>query len=253
MNITEYISSGVIELYVMGLCTDVEKKELEDLRVQYPELNKAIEEYEAELESKMQQDILLPPATTDERILAAITALNTPVIPITHHNISAKKITWLKPVAAAVFLILMISLVFNYALWQKNREHQAVITAGNRDAGLPLTDYQVLQNPSITPVAMYGVGIHAICRCTMFWDKKTGKMYVMIHHLVRSSENKNYQLWANVNNEMINIGMLDDSIRGRFVELQNVPSKATSFIVTLEKAGNITSPTLEETYLQGSI
>ena len=100
---------------------------------------------------------------------------------------------------------------------------------------------------------MYGVGYHAICRCTMFWDKQTGKMYMIIHHLPKSSAQKDYQLWAMVDGKPISIGIVQDEIRGRFIEMNNVPAGAVSFIVTLEKAGGTTAPTLDETYLQGEI
>jgi anti-sigma-K factor RskA len=100
---------------------------------------------------------------------------------------------------------------------------------------------------------MYGVGYHAICRCTMFWDKQTGKMYIMIHHLPKSSEQKDYQLWAMVDGKQVSVGIVQDEIRGRFIEMNNVPAGAVSFMVTLEKAGGTAEPTIAETYLEGKI
>lgn len=61
MDIKKYISSGIIETYVMGLCTAAEEKELELLRSQYPELSKAIVAYEKEMEQNMLQQTTLPP------------------------------------------------------------------------------------------------------------------------------------------------------------------------------------------------
>ena len=49
MDIQKYISSGIIESYVMGLCNEAEEKELETLRTQYPELNSAILSFESEM------------------------------------------------------------------------------------------------------------------------------------------------------------------------------------------------------------
>jgi anti-sigma-K factor RskA len=87
----------------------------------------------------------------------------------------------------------------------------------------------------------------------MFWDKKTGKVYIMIHHLPQSSAQNDYQLWAMVNDKPVNIGLIKDEIRGRFIEMDNVPAGALSFIVTLEKAGGAASPTIGETYLAGKL
>jgi anti-sigma-K factor RskA len=87
----------------------------------------------------------------------------------------------------------------------------------------------------------------------MFWDKKTGKMYIMIHHLPQSSSSKDYQLWAMVDGKPVSVGIVQDEIRGRFIEMSNVPPGATSFTVTLENAGGNTTPTESQTYLKGVI
>lgn len=78
-------------------------------------------------------------------------------------------------------------------------------------------------------------------------------MYIMIHHLPQSSAAKDYQLWAMVDGKYINAGLVKDEIRGKFIEMNNIPSGATAFTVTLEKAGGNSAPTIEETYLKGVI
>jgi hypothetical protein len=252
MDIKNYISSGIIELYVMGLCSPEEEKELELLRVQHPELHEAILQYETEMENKMLQNTTLPGAEVDEKILHRLESLNTPVVQMKVHNAPVKKLFWLKPIAAAALLLLGISAFYNYSLYNKNKQ-QAEIIKGTKNISLPLSDYEVITNPSITPVGMYGVGSHAICRCTMFWDKKTGKAYIMIHHLPKSSSSKDYQLWAEVDGKSINVGIINDEIRGRFIEVPNMPAGAIAFSVTLEKAGGTDTPTVDETYLAGRI
>ncbi|MEO5947283.1 MAG: anti-sigma factor [Chitinophagaceae bacterium] len=246
MDIQQYISSGIIETYVMGLCSPAEEKELEQLRQQYPELDKAIIAYEDELEKNLLQHSTLPDAATDSRILNTIDSFSkpAPIIPIQ----SAKR-NWLKPFAIAASVLLFISAGLNYYLLEQSKKTDAVAVINS----LPLKDYEVMKNPRITPVAMYGVGYHAICRCTMFWDKSTGKMYIMIHHLPQSSSTKDYQLWAMVDGKPVSVGIIQDEIRGRFIEMNNVPAGANAFIVTLENAGGSTNPTEAETYLQGRI
>jgi anti-sigma-K factor RskA len=254
MDIKNYISSGIIELYVMGLCSAEEKTELEKLRMQFPELNDVIMKYEKELEEKMQKNITLPSPETDERILKSLDALQAPVIDMRGTPPTVRKMGWLKPAAAASLVLLAVSAFFNYSLNNKNEGLKRDLEAArNIPQTLPLADYNILKDPAITPVAMYGVGTHAICRCTMFWDKKTGKMYIMIHHLPQSSTTKDYQLWAMVDGKPVSVGIIQDEIRGRFIEMGNVPAGATAFTVTLEKAGGNSAPTEEETYLAGRI
>ena len=79
MDIKSYISSGIIETYVMGICTPEEKAGMEMLRSQYPELNKAIAEFENELEKNLLAHPTEPGEKTDERILQTLKSLEAPL------------------------------------------------------------------------------------------------------------------------------------------------------------------------------
>lgn len=253
MNMEEYISSGIIEQYVLGMCSNEEKSELELLRKEYPLLQKAITDFELSFEQKMITNSVMPSAETDSKILAQFFLNNeAPVISINKNTI--KSYGWLKGIAAAAIVFLGVSGAFNYLLYTKNKEQKEALSAvKDLPVSLPVSNYNILKDPSITPIAMYGVGYHAICRCTMFWDKKTKKMYMMIHHLPQSSDTKDYQLWAMVDGKPISIGIVNDTIRDRFIEMPNVPEGAVAFTVTLEKAGGTTTPTIDEAYLHGKI
>jgi len=254
MDIQQYIASGIIEMYVLGLCSREEELEVESLRRQYPELNKAIEAYEEEMEKNMQQNSTLPGEETDKKILETLDSLHTPVISLEKAVHVERGTRWWRMAAAAAVLLLGISIVFNYILYKKNTKQDLALRGANGNLStLPSHDYTILTDPAITPVAMYGVGIHVICRCTMYWDKKTGKAYIMIHHLPPSSSKHNYQLWAMVDGKPVSVGIINDEIRGRFIEMDNVPADAVAFSVTLEKAGGSEIPNERETYLRGNI
>jgi hypothetical protein len=257
MDIKNYIASGIVEMYVMGLCSTEEKDEIELLRIQYPELNIAILQFEKDLE----HNLLLtgteePGNVTDEKILGTLQSLQSPAAVIALRP-APGKLGWLKLVAASAILLLGISGVYNYSLYKKSQAQELALSKKEKpllqSKTLPDSDYTVLTNPAITPVAMYGVAPYTLCRCTMYWDKNTGKAYIMIHHLLPSPQDKKYQLWAMVNNKPVNVGMVNDKIRGRFIELENVPDGATAFTVTLENIGNNSNPSVDQTFLYGKI
>ena len=52
MNIQEYISSGIIESYVLGLASPEERTEFEQICAQYPELAEARNNFELALEEQ---------------------------------------------------------------------------------------------------------------------------------------------------------------------------------------------------------
>jgi len=258
MDIKNYIKSGIVEMYVMGLCSSEEKEELELLRTQHPELNIAIAQFEKDLENNLLSSGTEEPGkATDERILGALQSLQSSASVIPLHP-TRGKLSWLKLVAASAILLLGVSGIYNYTLYKKNQAQQFALAEKEKPAlqskTLPDSDYAVLMNPAITPVAMYGVAPYTLCRCTMYWDKTTGKAHIMIHHLLPSPQDKKYQLWAMVNNKPVNVGMVHDEIRGRFIELENVPEGATAFTVTLENIGSSNiAPTPDQTFLYGRI
>lgn len=251
MNIQEYIISGHIEAYVMGLCTPEEKAEAERLRLQHPEINQAIIAFEQELEKQFTSNPAATSTALDSKILGALNAMQTPAVPV--QQAPVKTINWFKPAAAAAVILLIGSAVLNYTLYNKTKLQQQQLAHRTTEPTLPAADYSIMKNPAITPVAMYGVGIHAICRCTLFWDKKSGKAYIMIHHLQQSPPGSTYQLWAMVDDKPVSVGLVDDKIRDRFIEVPGVPANANGFHVTLEKAGGSSAPTENETYLIGRI
>ena len=254
MDINAYISSGIIEMYVMGLCDKDEKMEIESLRLQYPQLQMAIEAFEIALENNLQQYATQPSQHIDEQILQVLDRLQNKNEDLQKQHIApVRKMNWLIPAVAAAIILLVASCIFNYLLYNKTRQQQLALNEKDQYSPLPINDYNILKQPSITPVAMYGVSPHSICRCTMFWDKNTSKAYIMIHHLVPAPEGKNYQMWAMVNNKPVSAGIINDKIRDRFVEMGHVPAGATGFIVTLENAGESTSPTVEATFLSGKV
>jgi anti-sigma-K factor RskA len=245
LNIENYISSGIIEQYVMGLCSAEEKNELELLRQKDTVLNKAIINFEIELENRMMRNAFLPGVQTDDKILNALQSLGNvaPVVAMQTEDKKVKRFSWVKMVAAASVLLFSVSAFFNYTQYKENKEQaEELVAKNNLPQSLPIANYSILKDPTITPVAMMGVGYHAICRCTMFWDKKTGKAYVMVHHLVPSGENNEYQLWANVNGKQVSVGMINDAIRDRFIEVSGVPEGSKEFIVTMEKNGGASVP-----------
>jgi anti-sigma-K factor RskA len=257
MSNKELITSGLIEAYVLGVCTSQEKASIEAMRLQYVDVNEAILQFETVLEKKFTDEAMPIPTQLDNKIVQSFSQLQinktAEATPLPQAPI--RKMNWYKPLAAAALLFLGASAIFNYTQYTtiKQQKNELTIAQQKNSNNLPASDFAVMTNRSITPVAMYGVGLHAICRCTMFWNKETGMAYIMVHHLPNAPQGRSYQLWAMVNGKAVNAGVVDAGIRNRFIAMPNIPDNATAFIVTLENANGSPTPTQQETYLAGKI
>ena len=256
MNTENYISSGIIEQYVLGMCNAEEQLELEQHRKNYVAIDEAVISFEKELEQNLMRTTLSTNKNTDDKILSVLKNLQE-----TNTNNTAPKeaivrsLSYKKYIAAASIGLLLGSVGYNIYQYNKNKEQENNIAniIKNKSATLPIGDYKILTDPSITPVAMYGVPAHSICKCTLYWDKNTGKAYVMVHHLMPTGDGKAYQLWATVDGKKVNLGVINDTVRDRFVEVSNVPFDANEFMVTLENNGNAVQPTPGNEWLIGKI
>ncbi len=252
MNIEDYISSGIIEQYVLGMCNSEEQLEVEQYRKNHSKFNDAVIAFEFALEQNMMRTTLSTSKNTDHKILSTFNNLQEPKATITKEGI-VRSFGFKKYIAAASVGLLLASVGYNIYLTNKNKEQEKNIATliKNNSATLPIGDYKILTDPSITPVAMYGVPAHSICKCTLYWDKNTGKAYVMVHHLMPTGDGKAYQLWATVDGKKVNLGVINDKVRDRFVEVKDVPFDSNEFIVTLENNGSATQPTPGNEWLIG--
>ncbi|CAL1520943.1 hypothetical protein [Chitinophaga sp. MM2321] len=62
MNVKDYIESGIIERYVLGLATPEQEEELTYLRMLYPELEKEVGAVELRVEEQVLDEAVMPPA-----------------------------------------------------------------------------------------------------------------------------------------------------------------------------------------------
>ncbi|MFD0752069.1 hypothetical protein ACFQZS_18080 [Mucilaginibacter calamicampi] len=68
MHIKEYIESGALEAFVLGVASEAEERELMQLKRQYPEVDKNLAELEADMERIAQYMAVPPPPDMFERI-----------------------------------------------------------------------------------------------------------------------------------------------------------------------------------------
>jgi anti-sigma-K factor RskA len=230
-----------------------EARELEEMRSLHTEVNDAFIRFEASLEALCLQAAIAPTAELKNKLMATVMGEGRQeearVIPLT----VTRKPFWKQYAAAAAVAILLGSVAVNFMMMgrvKKMNDQIAELKEDNNKAG---AKYAFLSDPEITPVAMYGTGTHSICRCSLYWDKKTKKAYIQIHHLADQPDDRDYQLWALVDGKPISAGVFRPGDKSKPIEMNNIPEGASIFAVTLEKKGGSPSPTLEQMYLKGQI
>lgn len=233
MNIQEYISSGIVESYVLGLASEEERREFEQMCNQYPEVLAARTAFELALEKQAMENAIAPPAGLKNKIADKISATGKVV---SMESTPVKKLNWLKYGAAASVILLAGSLYYNISLYNKNK-----ILQGNYDNTLAKLndmekDIQVLQqNPNVKMASMKGQEISPASYATVYWDTASRDVYLMINNMPKPPSDKQYQLWAFLDGQPVDMGLIEITEKPLQLYRLKKAQAAQAFAITLEK------------------
>ena len=281
MIIEDYISSGIIESYVLGLADAQEIAELEQFRSTYPEIQAAIDSFEASLETVALSNAIAPAADTKDKLFLAlqdefINPTNNlepvaseeqnkaKVVSMPLKPIPAKSARMFQYVAAASIILFVLSAALNVYFFSKYKSATKQVVALLNEKNALYTDNQTMQakylelnsslqlmsDTNIIKIAMKGIAGKEGDLATVFWDNKTKDVYLLPNKLPKAPEGKQYQLWALVNGKPIDAGLLEDC--NGVCKLKNT-QKADIFAITLEKKGGSPTPDLTQLYVLGKV
>lgn len=267
MNIAEYISSGILESYVMGLLSPEETMEVQQMMLQHKEIKDEVVAIE---EALISHAIGGAPALSEKvkfEVLSVISPL--PISKIINHPASAAKAQGgaLKYLAAASITLFLMSAAINFYLFSNLKTAMQRIAALNTEKiqlasefNVQQTKYKtiesnmaILQSPYNKPVMMKGLPVSPGALAMIYWNTQTHEVFLNVHQLPPPPEGKQYQLWALAGGIPINAGVFDVTSDSLNVQKMKVIDSAEAFAVTLENAGGSPSPTLTAMYLMGTI
>jgi anti-sigma-K factor RskA len=264
VNVKEYISSGIIESYVLGIATEAERKEFETNCATYPEILEARDTFERALEAQLLGDARQAPQHLKQQIEERLTTTSTDTTTNELEEQTPVRSMGIWKWLAAASLILMAGAAY-WAI-TTNKKYQDAL-AKNRQlqdqaqqATAQLTDLQTqvekLSNPGMKMAGLKGTKASPGSFATVYWDTASAShdVWLLVNNLPQPASGKQYQLWALLNGQPINLGVFDMDIRQKrlLLKMQNVQN-AQAFAITLEPAGGSEQPTMDSMYVMGSL
>ena len=270
MNIHDYISSGIIESYVLGLASPEESAEFERMCATYSELRAARNAFEIQLEASSQQQKIDPPRELKSRIFSRIGMESDALMskPPINKPVLVPRIGFAKYVAAASLLLLAGSVALNFYLLSEYKKSiarnneliaaQTQVAAANQVLSTKLQTYEetmgLMKNPLMAIIKMPGSPNSPApsSMATVYWNTETKDVYLLVNKLPLPVPEKQYQLWAIVDGKPVDAGVFDIHEGLSFVKLKTIP-KAEAFAITLEKKGGSPAPTMDAMYVMGRV
>ena len=272
MDIQEYISSGIIESYVLGMASAEERAEFERICDSYPEVLKARDTFELSLEQHALSYAIEPPAHLKNEVFKKIHAEENNKLSyktkITSSPAPVVPVAWQRYIAAASILLLIASTILNYYFFAQYKEYSAKydelvqsqnqMASANQTLQAKLLDYEsalsMIKDPAMAVVKMPSVPTspNPGSLTTVYWNTKSKDVYLLVNNLPKPTIDKQYQLWALVDGKPVDAGIFDINEGLSFVKMKNIPN-AQAFAITLEKKGGSLAPTMQAMYVLGKV
>ena len=260
MNIQEYISSGILESYVLGGLSQAESLEVEDMIKKYPEVKKEISLLEEDLYKYAQSIAVEPSSAAKDRLLNAIddNTQNSVTIPM--------YTSYYKYAIAASLTSLIISLSAAVYFWGKWQDAENKVLALEQQGSKLVQEFNFTKNnltkandylslvgdTNTAFISLKGLEISPSSGAKVLWNKNTGEVFIDVKSLPAAPEGMQYQLWALADGKPVDAGVFETT---GLYQLQKVKSidNAQAFAVTLEKRGGSPVPNLSALYLLGNV
>ncbi|MBT8310392.1 MAG: anti-sigma factor [Flavobacteriaceae bacterium] len=241
-----FLGSGLLERYLVGDTNDSENYKVEAFISEYPEVKAEYNLLQDNLEILAKSNAVEPPRNILNDILKELD--ETPVIALSQVR---KPIPWFgiaASVAAVLFGALSLFLYTqNQSLIDENNMvndelNELLIDAAHTQSELAdiTKKYDMLNNPETNKYILRGNKRAKNLKTVAYINTVDKLSMIDVVDLPQLPDDQIYQLWAEVNDKMVNLGILDESNRN----LIPVPylEDALSYNITIEpKGGNQTA------------
>lgn len=283
MDLSCIISSGDLELYVLGMLPEEEAYKIAQLAKLFPEVQAELDRISLSLEGLGSGTTAAPSPSVKNSLMSKLKQLKqeengsallsayldektreqssseTPVISLSK---SPKRNSWL---AAASIVGLVISLTALVYFINQNKRSKTELATLKQEIDTLRTNantqqqqilayeetMQMMHDNSYKKIELTSVPGKPAAMAQVFWDTKTKYVYIADVSLPQPPSDKQYQLWAIVDGRPVDAGMLSDA--KNLAQKMKVFEKAEMFAITLENKGGSPTPTMEQMYVAGKV
>lgn len=263
MEPNEIISSGLLELYVLGMANEQETAQVTAMSKQYAEVAAEIEAIELSLEHYANIHCVNPNVKMKAQIYEAINGEKkndagkaASIAPMQQSQARVVPISssW-KYVAAAAVILLIGSIILNFNYYNKyeaandqllavNKEKSNIeqqLTAAEQSNDEMKNNLNVVQSKYSEPHVLPGLPASPDAVAKIFWMKDSHVVYIDASNLPEAPAGKQYQFWAIVDGKPVDGGLIKNEEKYKIQKMKSF-GRAEAFAVTLEPTGGNPTP-----------
>ena len=263
MDVKEYISSGIIELYVIGSLSKAEAMEVEQMAGQHKEVADEIRKTQELLDNYAMLHQRNPRSQLRSEIMDKLDAgvANEEKLEARIEHIYANAVAY-KYLIAASIAALFITTFFSYFFYSKWNESATSYSAMLKEKAFMVTNMEevknelenkyhdlfILRDKENRMIVLSAKDTTKNFTARVYWNIGTRKAYIDIQSLPMPPDSMQYQLWAIKSGQPVDAGVFEMGENMGVQELKTVMG-ADLWAVTLEKKGGSPVPTMNQMYL----
>jgi len=245
---------GILTQYILGELDMATTREVEQLLASDKELRDLFLELEGDFERMGQENAIEPPAHVKTALINTLESGSSAPVDTSMSQISSlpfwKSASW--RIAASVALVFGLSALWLFQQWQATRsdleglrtESQQLtdrLDALEREINTVNVKYGQVNHPDVIPLVLVGNDQLPEAKVLAYLNHKSRSVVVNTVALPDLRNTQSYQMWADVDGEMIDMGILDtgeDLIPVKYID------RAESLNITVEPYGGSEHPTV---------
>jgi anti-sigma-K factor RskA len=267
MEIKDYIESGIIESYVLGIATAEESADVVAMANVHAEVRQAILDFENLLQQQLNTDVIQPPAHIKSNLEKSLFAdsSSSKEIRLSASETAApvKNINASRYIAAAAIILLLLSTALNfyfYSAFKNSTDKYEALLSERNDLQASNAAYktkldeinaslEMMEDPHMVKIQLNGIKGKEENTAAVYWDTRTKEVYLLPMKMDKVPQGMQYQLWAIVDGKPVDAGMIGFDCAG-LCKMKVIPH-AEAFAITMEKQGGSKTPTLSDMVVMG--
>jgi anti-sigma-K factor RskA len=242
------LKHGILEQYLLGELNNDDQIIIEQLLNEDTELKSLFKNLEANFETMAFENAITPPKVVKTNLMASVKSNQTKIIPINNNNSTQTYFS----IAASVAAVLLIGSIWMFSQLNKTRRQLQIV---EEQKSLLLEDIQdlsknletsskwatILNSPDTEQYILNGNALAPEAKIVSYVNHKNKSIVINTKNLPELDDKHDYQMWADVDGEMINMGIIDKKSQ---LLAMNYIDNSESLNVTIEPVGGSDHPTV---------
>ena len=242
-NKKDIVEEGLLEKYLLDELTAEEVEKVELALAHDPALKKKFQLLEADFEKMAFENAIAPPVAVKSKLITHLE----------HSKIKTLSPHWLW-IAASLAALFLLSTIWMFTNWQSTKDelnslkNQSVVLQERLEVleenyALTNNRLQIINSPETIPFVLKGNEKVPNSRAVAYVNHTNKLVVVNPRGLPTLPKHQTYQMWSDVEGEMINMGLLPtdkDLVTLKYID------HAESLNITIEPAGGNDHPTVEQ-------